>query len=340
MAGPHFSLYEFCGAKKDIIMKAVSLEELLEAGCHFGHQTTRHNPKARDYIFEARDGIHIIDLEKTKEGLDEAVDFVYKLAARGGTMIVLGSKRQAAPIVREEFKKAQEDGVEGLYVVTNRWIGGILTNFSEVTKNFQKLKDISGRLQNDFEKSKYTKKEISLWEKEKNKLESFYGGIATMTRPADAVFIIDTHLEQLAVREAKAIGVKIVGITDTNADPTDIDYPIPANDDAVGSIKLLTTTVINAYIEGRKKGAAEAEVTRQKEEVEAKKAAEQKVKDDAKAKKPVVGIAEIAAKTALNEAKVKADGKGKSGTSEDKKVNLAPEKKAQTKKTPEKISVE
>lgn len=229
------------GGIKDTNMKAVSLEELLEAGCHFGHQTTRHNPKARDFVFEARDGIHIIDLEKTKQGLDEAVEFVHKLAARGGTMIVLGSKRQAAPIVREEYKKAKEAGVQGLYVVTNRWIGGILTNFPEVTKNFNRLKDITSKLQNDFEKSKYTKKEISLWEKEKNKLESFYGGISDMTRPADALFIIDTHLEQLAVREAKATGVKIVGITDTNADPTDIDYPIPANDDAVGSIKLITT---------------------------------------------------------------------------------------------------
>lgn len=316
-------------------MKAVSLEELLEAGCHFGHQTTRHNPKARDFVFEARDGIHIIDLEKTKQGLDEAVEFVVNLAAGGGTMIILGSKRQAAPIVREELKRAHEAGADGLYAVTNRWIGGILTNFPEVTKNFQKLKDISGRLQNDFEKAKYTKKEISLWEKEKNKLESFYGGISTMTRPSDAVFIIDTHLEHLAVREAKAMGVKIVGITDTNADPSDITYPIPANDDAVGSIKLLTTTIVDAFIEGRKKGAVIAAEAAKQAEIDAKKAEEAKAKEVAKIKKPVVGVAEKMAKTVIEESRVKEAKK-----TDEKPVALSSEKKKETKKTPEKISAE
>jgi small subunit ribosomal protein S2 len=329
-------------------MKAVSLEELLEAGCHFGHQTTRHNPKARDYIFEARDGIHIIDLEKTKEGLDEAVDFVQKLAARGGTMIILGSKRQAAPIVREEYKKAQEAGVEGLYVVTNRWIGGILTNFPEVTKNFQRLKDINGRLQNDFERSKYTKKEIALWEKERNKLESFYGGISSMTRPADALFIIDTHLEQLAVREAKATGVAIVGITDTNADPTDIDYPIPANDDAVGSIRLLTATIVAAFMEGKKKAAADAEKAAKKEAEDAKKAAEKEEKAPAKKSEeksetktadttPVKLASDKKKETPLRQGSA---GQATNGKVETKAVNLAKEKKEETAGTPEKISKE
>lgn len=234
-------------------MRNITLEELLEAGCHFGHQVTRQNPKARDYIFEARDNIHIIDLAKTKEGLDEAAAFVKELAKKGGTMIVLGAKRQAEPIVKEQAKRAKEAGAagEGLYFVTNRWIGGILTNFPEVSKNFKRLKDLTKFMDTPSEKARFTKKEVSLMEKERAKLESFYWGVQDMTKIPDAVFIIDTHLEDLAVREAIATGVTTVGITDTNADPTIIDYPIPANDDAVGSVQLILGHIIDAWLEGR-----------------------------------------------------------------------------------------
>lgn len=245
-------------------MRNITLEELLEAGCHFGHQVTRQNPKSRDFVFEARDNIHIIDLEKTKEGLDAAGVFVRDLAKRNGTMVLLGAKRQAEQVVRDGAKRAQEQGADGLYYVTQRWIGGIFTNFPEVSKNFRKLKTITENLANEYEKAKFTKKEISLWEKERVKLENFYGGVADMKQVPDAIFIIDTHIEDLAVREARAKGVKTVGITDTNSDPTIIDYPIPANDDALGSIQLITDYIIDAWIEGRRfaKDAKEEELTK------------------------------------------------------------------------------
>ena len=254
-------------------MRNVTLEELLEAGAHFGHQVTRQNPKARDYVFEARDNIHIIDLAKTKEGLDEAAAFVKSLAAKGGTMIVLGAKRQAEPVVREQAKRVQEAGIDGLYFVSNRWIGGILTNFPEVSKNFKRLKDLGKFMDTPSEKARFTKKEVSLMEKSRQKLDSFYWGVADMTHIPDAVFIIDTHLEDLAVREAIATKVKTVGITDTNADPTIIDYPIPANDDAVGSVQLIVAHIIDAWIEGRsaQQNAEGGEVKGQKRQKLSKK---------------------------------------------------------------------
>ncbi|MCL5970537.1 MAG: 30S ribosomal protein S2 [Patescibacteria group bacterium] len=238
-------------------MREISLEELLEAGCHFGHQVTRHNPKSRDFVFEARDNIHIIDLAKTKEGLEEAAAFIKDMASKGNSILVVGTKRQARSIVEENVKRAisetTTDGSEqAIFYITTRWIGGILTNFTEIGKNIKKLKEITERLQNPEERAKYTKKEVGLWEKEASKLRNFYGGILEMKKSPDALFIIDTHNEDLAVREASRTNVKTVGITDTNSDPGAVDYAIPANDDAVGSIKLITDYIIDAWIEGRK----------------------------------------------------------------------------------------
>lgn len=251
-------------------MKEITLEELLEAGCHFGHQVTRSNPKARDFIFEARDNIHIIDLAKTKEGLDEAAVYVKSLAQKGGKLLVVASKKQASNIALEEIKRAQEAGADGLFYVTNKWIGGILTNLPEVSKNFKKLKDYTVRLQDENERSKYTKKELGQWEKDRQKLLSLYGGIADLEENPDALFIVDTHLEDLAVREAQKTGVATVGITDTNSDPTVIDYPVPANDDAAGSLKLIIAYIIDAWIEGRKNQGKE-EVVEEKEETKVEK---------------------------------------------------------------------
>ncbi|MCL5439003.1 MAG: 30S ribosomal protein S2 [Patescibacteria group bacterium] len=264
-------------------MKQVTLEELLEAGCHFGHEVTRQNPKAREFIFEARDNIHIINLEKTKEGLDEAAAFIRELAAKNGSLIVVGTKRQARSIVEKEVKRAKEsvkkESENNIYYITNRWIGGILTNFSEVTKNFKKLKDITALLQNPEEKAKYTKKEIGLFDKERGKLESFYGGVADLKKNPDALFIIDTHLEDLAVKEALKMGVKTVGIVDTNADPLVVDYPVPANDDAVGSIELIVSYIIDNWIEGKK----DSENKKQKpDELEPKKEIQSKIQKEEK----------------------------------------------------------
>ena len=262
-------------------MKDISLEELLEAGCHFGHQVTRSNPKARDFVFEARDNIHIIDLAKTKQGLEEAGEYVKSLAAKGGSLLVVATKRQAQGIIQTEIARVKEVLEEGskpqddsLYYVTNRWIGGILTNLSEVSKNFKKLEDLKDKLQNKEEKAKYTKREIGLWEKEKQRLENLYGGVSGLKEKPNAMFIIDSHLEELAVKEARNMGVTTVAVVDTNADPSIIDYPIPANDDAVGSIQLIVAFIMDAWIEGRKAFGVKA----QKEEAREKKAEAKEIK--------------------------------------------------------------
>lgn len=244
-------------------MREITLEELLEAGCHFGHQVTRSNPKARDFIFEARDGIHIIDLAKTKEGLEQAVEFIKTLGETpGSTLLIVGTKRQARQIVSDSIKRATDNGAEsGLYYVMEHWIGGFLTNFSEVSKNFIKLSDLAKNLSSDEEKAKFTKKEVGDWEKQKRKLEVLYGGIKDVKKSPDAIFVIDAHQEELAIKEAKRVGVRTIAIVDTNADPNLIDYPIPANDDAVGSISLIVGYIIDAWIEGRKKEEKKTKAT-------------------------------------------------------------------------------
>ena len=248
-------------------MREITLEELLEAGCHFGHQVTRGNPKARDYIFEARDNIHIIDLGKTKAGLEEAGKFISSLAAKNGSLIIVGTKRQAQGIVEEEVKRAKREALgkteNEIFFVTQRWVGGTLTNFSEVVKNFKKLKDLLEKLASEEERSKYTKKEVGLWEKERQKLTSLYGGVSDLKKIPDAVFVIDSHLEDLAIDEAGKMGVTTVAVVDTNANPEVVDYPIPANDDATGSIKLITSYIIDAWIEGKNKIKNEKEPIRQ-----------------------------------------------------------------------------
>jgi small subunit ribosomal protein S2 len=264
-------------------MRTISLEELLEAGCHFGHQVSRQNAKAREYIFEARDGIHIIDLEKTKEGLEEAAKFIKDVAKKEGTLLVLGTKRQAVGVLEEEQKRLQKEGIDGVYFVTKRWIGGTLTNFAEVAKNYKKLKEITAQLKDPQARTKFTKKELSDLEKTRQKLEGFYGGIAEMPANPAAIFIIDTHEEHVAANEALTAGIPTVGITDTNADPTIITYPVPANDDAVGSIKLIADYIFDAWIEGRKaKAAGESEKKEEKPKEEKKK--EPKASEAEKAK--------------------------------------------------------
>lgn len=262
-------------------MRTVSLEELLEAGCHFGHQVSRQNSKAREYIFEARDKIHIIDLEKTKEYLEDAAKFVKEVAKKNGNLLVLGTKRQAQTVLDEEKKRLA--GVDGMYFVTKRWIGGTLTNSDEVAKNYKKLTDLSTKLKDPAQRSKFTKKEISMWDKERAKLEGFYGGVLNMKGAPAAVFIIDTHLEHVAANEALRAGIPTVGITDTNADPTIITYPIPANDDAVGSLKLIISYIFDAWAEGRTQAGKDAEEAAAKAEKEAKKQEEAAKKAEASA---------------------------------------------------------
>ncbi len=316
-------------------MRNVTLEELLEAGCHFGHQVSRQNPKMREFIFETRDNIHIIDLEKTKEGLEEAGKFVRDLATKGGTILVLGTKRQAETILREELARLDQENSQGLYFVTKRWIGGTLTNFSEVAKNFKKLTDVSYRLQDENEKASYTKKEISEWEKSRVKLENFYGGIADMVNPPDALFIIDTHEEHAAAKEALKMGTPSVGITDTNSDPMIIDYPIPANDDAVGSLKLIIGYIFDSWIEGKKAKAIEdVKVAAEKEKEDAKVAAAI-AKEEANIKKKDVTWAKEMA-TAGVKKETASNAAAAEGTKEPKEAKKDTPKKEVKKKAPAK----
>jgi small subunit ribosomal protein S2 len=256
-------------------MKDITLEELLTAGCHFGHQVNRRNPRADEYIFEARSGVHIINLEQTRDGLVKAAEFIKNLSAKDGSLIIVGTKRQAKGIVKDEAERAKKDTGGKLFTITSRWIGGTLTNFHEVSKNVKKLKDIT-ELLNTSKKENYTKREQVLFEKERIKLEDFYGGVKDMTEVPDALFVIATQAEDTAVREAQKTGVKTVGIVDTNADPSIIDYPIPANDDAVGSIKLITAYLMDAWIEGKKLGIKNQEARiKEEEKSKSKKAKEE-----------------------------------------------------------------
>ena len=246
-------------------MKNITLEELLEAGCHFGHQVTRGNPKARDFVFESRDGIQIIDLVKTKEGLELAGKFLKDFARDPlVNMVIVGTKRQSQEILKSEIERITKEinGESGFYYVTNKWIGGLLTNFSEVSKNFKKLKDLIHNLETPSEQEGYTKKEIGGWAKEKEKLEILYGGVYKLTKKPDVLFIIDSKLESLAVNEAKKVKIPTVAIVDTNADPALVDYPIPANDDAAGSLELIIGYILESWKEGRNsvKIVKEAEV--------------------------------------------------------------------------------
>lgn len=290
-------------------MRDISLKELLEAGCHFGHQVTRQNPRAREFVYQAREGIHIIDLAKTKEGLQEGAKFVKEVASRGGNILFVGTKRQARGILSAAIKRISEAPSSGVYFVTERWVGGTLTNFDEVGKNYRKLKDLRSRLQSSEEKAKYTKKEVGMWEKERQKLEKFYAGVCELAALPDVMFVIDTHKEEQAVNEAVRTGVAVVGIVDTNADPSLVDYSIPANDDAVGSIALITEYITDAWIEGRKQ-----EVSNVSEVSKGKNKQAEKVEKVEQVEKPKrVATTKAKTKTVENKKEV-GDGKRKPRT--------------------------
>ena len=225
-------------------MKEVTLQELLEAGCHFGHKSERWHPKASKFIYVEKDGIHIIDLAKTKAGLEEAAQFVHDLVASGSEILFVGTKRQAKGIVKTEGIRAEAP------YITERWIGGFLTNWDGIHKNIQKIirmqeEEATGKWK------KFPKHEQMKMARYLRRLNVFYGGVLKLDVPPQALFIIDVKKEIAAVREAVRIGVPVVAIVDTNSDPTGIEHVIPANDDAVGSVTLITQTIANAYMEGK-----------------------------------------------------------------------------------------
>jgi small subunit ribosomal protein S2 len=225
-------------------LTAVTVKELLEAGVHFGHQTKRWNPKMREYIFGQRDGIYIINLQKTATLFREALEFATRVAAEGRTVLFVGTKRQAQEVVAEEATRA------GMPFVNQRWLGGTLTNFRTIKKRIERMRWLENFLANPVE-GKYTKKEMLQLGKEQAKLLKVLSGIRTLDRLPDALFVIDPKKEHIAVLEARKLGISVIGVVDTNCDPDFIDFPIPGNDDAIRSIKLFTGNIADGIIEGK-----------------------------------------------------------------------------------------
>jgi small subunit ribosomal protein S2 len=227
-----------------IVMSVVSMKQLLECGVHFGHQTRRWNPKMKPYIFTERNGVYIIDLQKTVKGLEKAYDFVRSVAQNGGSVLFVGTKRQAQDTICEEAQRC------GQFYINQRWLGGLMTNFMTIRKRVQRMVELQKHeAENDW--GTYTKKEISLFRKELAKLEKYLLGIKEMRSLPDALFVIDPRREDIAVMEARKLHIPVISIVDTNCDPEVIDYPIPGNDDAIRAIKLICGLMANAVIEGR-----------------------------------------------------------------------------------------
>ena len=225
-------------------MAAISMKELLEAGVHFGHQTKRWNPKMKKYLFGERNGIYIIDLQKTLKQFTEAYEFLRELAVAGGTVLFVGTKKQAAETIQQEAQRC------GMFWVNQRWLGGTLTNFATIRKSVQRLKYLED-LEQKGTLERLTKKEGLRLMREREKLAHALAGIKEMDRLAGAVFVIDTKKERIAVREANRLGIPVVAVVDTNCDPDEITHPIPGNDDAIRAIRLLAARMADAVIEGR-----------------------------------------------------------------------------------------
>jgi small subunit ribosomal protein S2 len=240
----------------------ISMKQLLEAGVHFGHQTRRWNPKMKPFIFMERNGIHIIDLQQTVARLNEAYKFVKELAARGDTLLFVGTKKQAQEAVAEEARRC------GMFYVNQRWLGGMLTNFQTIQSRIRYLRELEARRdRGEFER--LPKKEAQHLQDDLARLERILGGIKEMRRLPSAVFIIDTRKEHTAVLEARRLEIPVIALADTNCDPDEIDYPIPANDDAIRAVRLLCSKIADAVIEGRRELEAQQKDSEGAEEVQA-----------------------------------------------------------------------
>jgi small subunit ribosomal protein S2 len=244
----------------------INMKELLESGVHFGHQTRRWNPKMKPYIFGARNGIHIIDLQKTVRLLKTTYEFIVKTVSEGYSVLFVGTKKQGHDSIVEESERC------GMFYVVNRWLGGTLTNFQTIRKSIARLKELE-RMKEDGSINRYTKKEILKMEKELLKLEKNLGGIKDMDELPGAIFVVDPKKEKIAVREGRKIGIPVIAIADSNCDPDEIDFIIPGNDDAIRAIKLICSKIADACIEGHnlaeERLKAEAELLKEQEMVEA-----------------------------------------------------------------------
>ena len=250
-------------------MSVISMKQLLEAGVHFGHQTRRWNPKMAPYIFAERNGIYIIDLQKTVKKVDEAYTAVSDFINDGGEILFVGTKKQAQESIKEEAERC------GMYSVNERWLGGMLTNFKTIRTRIARLKELE-KMQEDGTFDVLPKKEVAVLLHEKEKLDRNLGGIKEMTRIPDVMFVVDPRKEKIAIQEAHILGIPVVAIVDTNCDPDEIDYVIPGNDDAIRAVKLISATMANAIIEGREgqMGAAAQETADETAAEETEEAAE------------------------------------------------------------------
>ena len=251
-------------------MSVVTMKQLLEAGVHFGHQTRRWNPKMAPYIFAERNGIYIIDLQQTLGLIDEAYDFMRKVGESGKPVLFVGTKKQAQAAIRDEAERC------GMYFVNERWLGGMLTNHKTISKRIERLEEIR-QMQEDGTINKYAKKEALKLIAEADKLEKYLGGIKDMKGMPGAIFVVDPKKERIAVKEARILGIPVVGIVDTNCDPDDVDYIIPANDDAIRAVKLITSCMADAIVEA-KQGESFQEAPAEAEEAAADEAAEEEDK--------------------------------------------------------------
>ncbi|HHX24475.1 MAG: 30S ribosomal protein S2 [Tepidanaerobacteraceae bacterium] len=233
-------------------MSIVSMKQLLEAGVHFGHQTRRWNPKMKEYIFTERNGIYIIDLQKTVKKIEEAYEFVKNISAEGGFILFVGTKKQARESLQEEAQRC------GMYYVNQRWLGGMLTNFKTIRKRIDRLHELE-KMEEEGLFEVLPKKEVLNLQHEKERLEKNLGGIKDMTELPQAIFIVDPRKERIAIQEARKLNIPIIAIVDTNCDPDEVDYIIPGNDDAIRAVKLLTEKIADAVIEGRQGEQMEAE---------------------------------------------------------------------------------
>ncbi len=239
-------------------MAVVAMKQLLEAGVHFGHQTRRWDPKMAEYIFQARNGIHIIDLQKTSKKLDEAYAFLKEQVEEGKTVLFVGTKKQAQECMKEAAIKC------GMYYVDQRWLGGMLTNFDTIRARVQRLKDLE-TMQEDGTFNVLPKKEVILLKKEMEKLERNLGGIKEMEQIPGVIFLVDPKKERIAVLEAKKLGIPVIGLVDTNCNPEEVDYAIPGNDDAIRAVKLIADVMANAVIEGKQGESFETEAEPEQE---------------------------------------------------------------------------
>ena len=232
-------------------MSVVSMKQLLEAGVHFGHQTRRWNPKMAPYIFTERNGIHIIDLQKSVVKVDEAYKAVFEIAQQGGTILFVGTKKQAQDAVKTEAERC------GMYYVNERWLGGMLTNFKTIQSRIARMKTIE-KMQEDGTFDVLPKKEVAQLKKELGKLQANLGGIRDMKRIPDAIFVVDPKKERICIQEAESLGITLIGIGDTNCDPEELDYIIPGNDDAIRAVKLIVGKMADAVIEANQGAESDA----------------------------------------------------------------------------------